>query len=213
MSETKGMKLGTAAGFAGLAAGSVAYGNIVVTGVPADLAPNGTTAFDTNTVTWDVDGDAIDDLRFGFRGVPISPGTYEWQANVYTMNGASVAGYTGLFVTYYGSNLGAGVSVAGSGLVGAGFAYNIAMGSDYASTAYGGFGGVGTTQNGYIGFQLGNGNYGWVEVNVGPGGYEFIGAAYDDMGNDILTGQIPAPASVAAMAMGAAGLLRRKRSA
>ena len=154
------------AGAVALAAGSAAYAGIVSVATPADLVANGSTGFfgAGNDVSWDVDGDSIADLGFNYRGTPISPGAYEWQGNVHTLNGSSVSGYAGFFVTYYGSMVASGASVAGSGLVGDGIGGQVAMGSDYASTAYGGWGGVGTTQTGFLGFQLSSGNYGWIEV-------------------------------------------------
>ena len=202
------------AGAVALAAGSAAYAGVVAVSGPADLTANGSTGFfgAGNDVSWDVDGDTIADLGFNFRGAPISPGVYEWQANVHTLNGSSVSGYGGIFVTYYGSLLASGDSVAGSGLIGDGIGGQVAMGSDYYGTGYGGWGGVGTTQTGFLGFQLSSGNYGYIEVAAGPGGMTFISAAYDDSGADILAGAgVPAPASLGMLAMGAGALLRRKR--
>jgi hypothetical protein len=214
--ESTNMKNEMTTGLAGavaLAAGSAAYAGIVSVATPGDLTANGSTGFfgAGNDVSWDVDGDSIADLGFNFRGTPISPGAYEWQANVHTLNGSSVSGYAGFFVSYYGSMVASGASVAGSGLVGDGLGGQVAMGSDYASTAYGGWGGVGSTQTGFLGFQLSSGNYGWIEVAAGPGGMSFLGAAYEDSGADIAAGAVPAPASLGMLAMGAGALLRRKR--
>ena len=204
------------AGAAVLSAGSMAYAGIVVVATPGDLSANGSTAFfaglGANDVSWDVDGDGTADLGFNFRGTPISAGAYEWQANVHTLAGSSVSGYGGFFVTYYGTRLNSGDSVAGSGLVGDGIGGQVAMGSDYASLAYGGWGGVGTTQTGFLGFQLGSGNFGWIEVAVDASGMRFLAAAYEDSGADIAAGAIPAPGALGALALGAAGLLRRKRA-
>jgi len=202
------------AGAVALAAGSAAYAGVVAVATPGDLVANGSTGFfgAGNDVSWDVDGDSIADLGFNFRGTPISPGAYEWQANVHTLGATTVSGYAGFFVSYYGTRLNAGDSVAGSGLVGDPYYNQIAMGSDYASLAYGGWGGVGTTQTGFLGFQLSSGNYGYIEVAAGPGGISFLSAAYDDSGADILAGAgVPAPASLGMLAMGAGALLRRKR--
>ncbi len=210
------MKIEMTTGLAGavaLAAGSTAYAAIVSVATPGDLVADGNTSFfgAGNDVSWDVDGDGTDDLGFNFRGTPISPGAYEWQGNVHTLNGSSVSGYAGIFVTYYGGMVGAGNSVAGSGLIGDGMGGQVAMGSDYASTAYGGWGGVGTTQTGYLGFQLSSGNYGWIEIALDAGGMTFLGAAYENSGADIAAGAVPAPASLGMLAMGAGALLRRKR--
>jgi hypothetical protein len=209
------MKIEMKSGLAGavaLAAGSTAYAGIVAVAGPSDLVANGSTDFFGlgNDVSWDVDGDNIDDLGFNFRGTPITAG-YEWQGNVHTLNGSSVSGYAGVFVTYYGSLLASGNSVAGSGMIGDGIGGQVAMGSDYAGTGYGGWGGVGTTQTGFLGFQLSSGNYGWIEVSAGPGGMSFLRGAYEDTGADIAAGDVPAPASLGMLAMGAGALLRRKR--
>ncbi len=204
------------AGAAALAAGSSAYAAIVPVAVPTDLAQTGSTGFYDggilgNDVDWDVDGDTIADLAFNYRGTPISVGAYEYQANVHTLNGSSVSGYAGYFVTYYGAMVPGGSSVAGAGMVGDGVGGQVAMGSDYASTAYGGWGAVGSTATGYLGFQLSGGNYGWIEVAVNDAGMSFLGAAYEDSGADILAGDVPEPASLSLLALGACALLRRKR--
>lgn len=205
------IRLSGLAGAVTLAAGSMAYADIVVVSGPTDVVANGNTAFGGNSVFWDVDGDGADDLEFGHRGTPISP-TYSWQANVYTLAGSTVSGYAGLFVAFYGSQLSMGDSVASSGLVGTPGA-QIAMGSDYASLAYGGWGAVGGSSTGFLGFQLSSGNYGWVEVTAGPTGIQFLGAAYENSGADIAAGAVPTPGSLGALAIGAAAMLRRKRAA
>jgi MYXO-CTERM domain-containing protein len=199
------------AGAAALTAGSLAYGAIVVVSAPASVAADGNADFADGS-SWDVDGDSVVDFRFNHRGTPLSP-TYEWQANVFIEQaGALVSGYPGFFVTYYGSRLSAGDSIAGSGLVGGFAGDQVALGSNYYGIAYGGWGSSPSTQTtGYLGFQLSSGNYGWIEVTAGPTGITFGLAAYEDSGADILAGQIPTPGALSALALGAAGLLRRKR--
>lgn len=209
------------AGAAALAAGSSAYAGIVEVPVPADLVADGATDFfgapnggPSNDVDWDVDGDTIADLGFNFRGVPIdtNPPGYAWQANVHTLNGSTVTGYGGLFIAYYGAQVAAGTSVAAAAKVGDGAGGQVAMGSDYASTAYGGWGAVSPgTSTGFLGFQLSGGNVGWIEVEAGPGGITFLGAAYNDMGGDILAGEVPEPGTLGILALGACAVLRRKR--
>lgn len=205
------IRLSGLAGAVTLAAGSMAYANIVVVSGPADLSATGNTAFDGNNVLWDVDGDGTSDLEFNFRGTPISP-TYEWQANVFTPGGSAVSGYAGLFLDY-GTRLGAGDSVASSGLISDALGGNVALGSDYSGLAYGGWGASTGSVTGFLGFQLANGNYGWLELTAGPTGIQFLGAAYDNSGADIAAGAVPTPGSLGALAIGAAAMLRRKRAA
>jgi hypothetical protein len=207
------IRLSGLAGAVTLAAGSMAYANIVVVGGPADLSATGSIGFDTNNVLWDVDGDGTNDLEFNFRGTPLSP-TYAWQANVFTLGGSSVSGYAGLFVSFYGSQVSMGDSVASSGLVPGIDGSNIALGSDYSGLAYGGWGATGgSTSTGFLGFRLANGNFGWVELTAGSTGIQFLGAAYDNSGADIAAGAVPTPGSLGALAIGAAAMLRRKRAA
>ena len=72
--------------------------------------------------------------------------------------------------------------------------------------------------SGYIGFSgtLDGGQvvYGWVAVSVGAGELTVNGWAYDDAGDSIAAGQIPAPGALGllGLAAGAAGM-RRKRTA
>lgn len=217
----------TYAGIAGavvLASGSVAYGDVVAfaNGLPADIAQDGTTDFDRD-VPVDVDGDLLTDFSFNFRGTPITAGVYEWQANIFidTPSFATASGYAGFFVSYYGTNLNAGDSVASSGLVGQPIAdplygSQIALGSNYGGLAYGGFGAVsGDSSTGFVGFQLTSGNFGYIEIEVSENGINFLSGAYDNMGNDIAAGAPipePATASLALLAIGAATTRRGRRN-
>lgn len=210
------IRLSGLAGAVTLAAGSMAYADIIVVSTPTDLIADGSTAFDGNIVNWDVDGDGTEDLQFGHRGTPINPAPpgYAWQANVFTLAGSTVSGYAGLFVSFYGSQLSLGDSVASSGLVAGAPGTQVALGSDYAGLAYGGWGATGSSSStGFLGFRLANGNYGWVELTAGPTGIQFLGAAYDNSGADIAAGAVPTPGSLGALAIGAAAMLRRKRAA
>ncbi|MEM1010785.1 MAG: PEP-CTERM sorting domain-containing protein [Planctomycetota bacterium] len=216
----------TYAGMAGavvLASGSVAYGDVVAfaNGLPADIVADGTTDFDRD-VPVDVDGDGTTDFSFNFRGTPITPGAYEYQANIFldAPSLATISGYTGFFVSYYGTNLASGASVAGSGLVGQPtdpiYGSQIALGSNYGGLAYGGFGTVGSaTSTGFVGFQLTSGNFGYIEIEVSDAGISFLSGAYDNMGNDIAAGAPipePATASLAILAVGAAATRRGRRN-
>lgn len=73
------------------------------------------------------------------------------------------------------------------------------------------------SDNNYLGFNFinegmaGATNYGWIQIRFGAdaGTREIIGYAYDDMGGSIGAGVIPAPASMALLALG--GLVGRRR--
>ena len=65
----------------------------------------------------------------------------------------------------------------------------------------------------YIGFNIG-GNVGWFSLDLGgPGNtITYLEGAYGSMGESVHVGTIPAPAGLALLALGAAGI-RRKRAA
>jgi hypothetical protein len=100
----------------------------------------------------------------------------------------------------------------------------IDAGSTYLTSATGGSGfgtnanwGLGTT--GYLGYKFeispGQVRYGWarVQVNTTGGGVPMtlIDMAYETSGAGIPAGAVPAPGSVALLALGAAGLAGRRR--
>src|SRR5436190_21676052 len=139
------------AGFAGalaLAAGSGAYGSIVVVPVPANLpalAAPGT----AGPLNWDVNGDLINDFNFTYRNPQTaSPNTgVLWQANMNIPLGTnatnSVVGYTGPFIQY-ANNLAAGTVIGpGSTFRPTGTSTQAQLGSLYRSggveTLYGAF--------------------------------------------------------------------------
>ena len=219
--------LGGIAGAMVLAAGSAAYAGIVEsTTLPSGLTANGSTDFfgapnggPSNDVTWDVNGDGTDDFGFNYRGNPINPPVYTWQANVHTLGSSQVSGYVGFFLDY-ANNLAMGVSVQGelaSNGLGADGA-QIALGSEYYYLVYGGFGTTdgGPASTGFIAFSFDNNgttNYGWAEISVDSNSLTLLRAYYNDMGGDIENGEVPAPASLGALALGGGALLRRKRRA
>ena len=77
--------------------------------------------------------------------------------------------------------------------------------------------------SGFMGVQLDNGNFGWIQVKSGsePKSLTIVGWAYEDSGQHLTAGAVPEPTSamlmgLGLMAMGAAGvreLRRRKRQA
>ncbi|MCA9288902.1 MAG: PEP-CTERM sorting domain-containing protein [Phycisphaerales bacterium] len=103
--------------------------------------------------------------------------------------------------------------------------YNLPAGTAIgAGGTYGRPGGVSidpqmnlNSDNNYLGFNFineslaGATNYGWVQLRFGadPGTREIIGYAYEDSGADIGAGVVPAPASMALLALG--GLVGRRR--
>lgn len=222
------------AGALAMAAGSAAYGAIVVVTPPANL-PNVAATGTAGPVSWDVNGDAVNDFAFSFRNPQAAATGVLWQANMNpTPSGSinAVAGYLGPFINY-GSNLTLGDSI-GPGLPGGVSWRNqaqITLGSFYRSggipSPYGGFatGAVPASSvvRGYVGFRFSIGGltrYGWLDVEVrgssspaGTGGIFFFGAAYEDSGAAIGAGEVPAPGSIGALALGAVACLRRSRRA
>ncbi|MEX2218893.1 MAG: hypothetical protein WD749_09045 [Phycisphaerales bacterium] len=236
MSDVRFPQAGLAGALA-LAAGSTAYGAIIVVSPPADV-PNAASPASNPAagfINWDVDGDAVSDFRLQFRN-PQSTGTFGvvWQANFspFTAGGTNaVVGYMGPFVNY-GAKLNAG-DLIGPTAPGAGNSWRnpaqVVLGSFYRSggvpSPYGGFS-TGTVPSasivrGFVGFRFtigGNTRYGWLDVEVrgadttaGSGGMYFFGAAYEDTGDPIPAGAVPAPGSLAALALGAAACARRSR--
>jgi hypothetical protein len=226
------------AGAAALAAGSQAYaqGTAVPIATPADIAlpPVGTTS---PTVNWNPNGDAVNDFAFSFRFPNSSQ--VKWQANMNPVNGAvtgtSVVGFLGPFINY-ATNVPIDQNATTTTAPGTGSfrtATQVALGSVYGpglGLNYGGFGNGGSgpgpghatpggfPQNaeGYAVFRIGQGataRVGWLHLRTGTQfGIDFIAAGLGPVGGDIVVGRyVPEPASLGALAVGAAMALVRPR--
>lgn len=231
MSKTAGLsKLGKGlAGALAIASGTSAYGNVVVVSVPANLAtpPGGA----NTSVTWDVNGDAINDFTFTDRYPNTAVGSYGvvWQLN---MNGiaatAGTLGYMGPFIRYaFALQFGANISGAGSFNAGG----QACLGSLYSYGSQGQFYYGGFAANGpngsvppgtfaYAGFRFNavdGTHFGWIRLKVGAGTLTFDSAAYETTaGTAITAGAVPEPGTLSLLALGAAGvvgaIVKRRRA-
>jgi hypothetical protein len=231
MSDTRNVAQTGLVGALALAAGSSAYGAIVVVSPPANL-PNVASPTTAGPVQWDINGDAVNDFNFTFRNPQATGNGVQWQANMNTSPGGginAVAGYQGPFVNY-GSRLNANDVIGATLPAGSSWRNQaqVVLGSFYRSgtlNPYGGFAtGTSPTSSvvrGYVGFRFsiaGQTRYGWLDVEVrgsgaaaNTGGIFFFGAAYEDSGASIPAGAVPTPGALAALAIGAAATMRRSR--
>jgi hypothetical protein len=190
---------------------------------------------------WDVDSNGIPDFTFQVRNPQSATQVvWQANMSPVTAAGTNaLAGYIGGYGISYAVRLSAGASigaVAPSGFASLGASSNpaqagswrnpaqVVLGSFYGALPYGGFavaGAANANVRGFVGFRFDQGGqtrYGWLDVEVrrsgtaaGSGGIFFYGAAYEDSGAPIAAGAVPAPGTLAGLAVGAAACLRRKR--
>jgi hypothetical protein len=222
MSKSAGLsKLGKGlAGALAIASGTSAYGNVVVVSVPANLVtPQGGA---NTSVSWDVNGDAINDFTFTDRYPDTPKGSYGvvWQLN---MNGIAATsgtlGYMGPFIRYafalqFGApiNGGGSFNAGGQACLGSLYSYG-GQGQFY----YGGFAANGPNGSvppgtfAYAGFRFNAADgthFGWIRLKVGPGTLTFDSAAYETTaGTAISAGAVPEPGTLSLLALGAAGVV------
>src|SRR5262245_33952118 len=219
------------AGGAALASGSHAYGAIVVVPPPANL-PNVAAPNTAGPINYNLNGDGIFDFTFSFRNpqsVLPGPGVV-WQANFDPAPTSAVDGYVGPFVTYatYAHALAAGTAIGAGNPWQTPASGQVVMGSRYISggtiNPYGGFANAANTPvHGFLGVRFTTAagiRYGWIEAEVRPatsaastGGIFFFRAAYEDIGGPINAGQVPEPGTIGMLALGAVGILGRRRKA
>jgi hypothetical protein len=235
---------------AGLAMASAADAAIVYSGVQNIMVSLDPAVQATGSATYQITGTGIDmdgggddfNLLAGFVGAIDGPSSAKYVGAGYLEPdaGAEFLGGTGGVA---GANLASGALIGPGGAfadTNAGYGRQAVYsgGTLTGGLASGNFA-AGTT--GFVGIQLGSGNYGWIRLrldDLGPnqpfattlagGGLLPIGNgqgyidkvtvvdwAYDDSGAAIRAGQIPEPGSLALLAAGAAGIgaFRRRKAA
>jgi len=218
--SNKGKKIaGGLAGAAALAAGSQAYGAIVVVAPPADVVSPGGANVSTTGAVWDIDGDAVGDFQFRFRDNISTSWAYSAQVITQATGAGGVsAGADGGYGPY-------AVKIPAAGLINAGVINSsppnrAVLGSRYGTTDYGDW--AGNSGPGYLGLKFTNASgvhFGWVCLSVTPGTgvagvgkIQFCGAAFEDAADTpIAAGAVPEPGSLAMLALGAAALVSSRR--
>lgn len=198
------------AGAAALAAGSQAYSAVTpAASLPANIPGTVPSTPTPLTSLWDVDGDAASD--FVFRYETFASGSWFSGIGSFPPNNAVVGyvGYFGPYTLFYADNLGSGAVVdATDNFVGTNN-YAI-LASRFSGTDYGAFRAPNT--RGFVGFKFeigSNLHFGWIELETSrDGGVVFHSGAYESTPNTPIA--IPEPGSLAALAIGAAALLRRR---
>ena len=209
------------AGALAIASGSSAYGAIVSANLPTDIFPASFPTGSTTTVSWDVNGDGINDFNFSFRQ-PESTTGIDWQANIYAFANSAVLGYVGPYFPYAGRFTAGQPIAAGGGNTfqpGVAAGTQIIIASIYAGTTYGQFQPPNST--GFIGFQFtvgANTFNGYIQLKTSRSfGIDFISAFYNNTpGGAITAGQVPEPGTLALLAFGAvgvAGAIAKRRKA
>jgi hypothetical protein len=199
------------AGAAALAAASQAYGAVVTVTPPANIIGHAPAASDSGTrVNFDIDGNGTRDLSILYRNLT-EPSGYLLLAYVYATTGSVVGAAIG--TQAYAYNLGAGYTIGPSSKFYQVAGYFGHIVTNYNGTDYG-FGTTGVHE--YIGFSFMQGStleYAYIQLEVdpyvspaNPGGIQFFSIAYDNSGAPIITGAVPEPSTLAALAFGAAGL-------
>jgi hypothetical protein len=215
------------AGAAALAAASQAYGTIVVNPTPADIIGHAPAATDTGTrLNFDLDGNGTRDLSILYRNLT-EPSGFLLLGYAYAGTAAFPGAEVGAAISgqAYAYNLPSGYSVGPSSSFYPQSGYFTHIVTNYNGTDYG-FGTTGAME--YIGFRFLNGattEYGYIQLEVdpyvspaNPGGIKFFRLAYENSGAAILTGAVPEPSSLAALAFGGAllagiGVNRRRQAA
>ena len=193
---------------ASLSAGSEVYGRIVYSGLVNQPL------VEPNDFEWNLDGDAIVDftLEHDLSFQELRIGVHGENAVVGTSFTFSTA--TSSTTNYFVARLFASDPInPATPLVGDAY-FNWSAQS--TGSSYDPFGWVGA-QNGFVGVQFsidGNLHYGWGRINrdIEDGSGTLVDWAYEDTpGAAILAGAIPEPSSLACLALGAAGVLARRR--